>query len=233
MLIDGHSMAFRVLRPADGQFSTTGGQYTNAVYGFLSMLSNLLAEENPTHVAVAFDVGRKTFRTDKFPEYKAQREKTPEEFRGQVPLLQQVLKEMGIVTLEKENYEADDIIATLATEALPEGFETLIVTGDRDALQLVNPATTVLYPMRGVHATVSPGGRAGEVRRPQAVPDFARCAATRPTIAGHPRLGEKTAEVDPAVRFAGRAHRPRRRGRGKVGDNSANASRADEPRPRK
>ena len=104
MLVDGHSMAFRAFfaLPTDN-FSTTGGQYTNAVYGFLSMLSNLLAEEKPTHVAVAFDVGRKTFRTDKFPEYKAQREKTPEEFRGQVPLLKQVLQEMGIVTLEKEN----------------------------------------------------------------------------------------------------------------------------------
>ena len=199
MLVDGHSMAFRAFfaLPTDN-FSTTGGQFTNAVYGFLSMLANLLAEEKPTHVAVAFDVGRKTFRTDKFPEYKAQREKTPEEFRGQVPLLQQVLKEMGIVTLEKENYEADDIIATLATEALPEGFETLIVTGDRDALQLVNDATTVLYPMRGVstlHRFTPEAVKEKYGLTPAQYPDFAALRGDpSDNLPGVPGVGEKTAQ---------------------------------------
>ncbi len=199
MLVDGHSMAFRAFfaLPTDN-FSTTGGQFTNAVYGFLSMLSNLLAEEKPTHVAVAFDVGRKTFRTDKFPEYKAQREKTPEEFRGQVPLLQQVLQEMGIVTLEKENYEADDIIATLATEALPEGFETLIVTGDRDALQLVNDSTTVLYPMRGVstlHRFTPEAVKEKYGLTPAQYPDFAALRGDpSDNLPGVPGVGEKTAQ---------------------------------------
>ncbi|WJZ05551.1 DNA polymerase I [Corynebacterium freneyi] len=199
MLVDGHSMAFRAFfaLPTDN-FSTTGGQYTNAVYGFLSMLSNLLAEEKPTHVAVAFDVGRKTFRTDKFPEYKAQREKTPEEFRGQVPLLKQVLQEMGIVTLEKENYEADDIIATLATEALPEGFETFIVTGDRDALQLVNDSTTVLYPMRGVstlHRFTPDAVKEKYGLTPTQYPDFAALRGDpSDNLPGVPGVGEKTAQ---------------------------------------
>ncbi|MFD5867576.1 DNA polymerase I [Corynebacterium sp. NPDC060344] len=199
MLVDGHSMAFRAFfaLPTDN-FSTTGGQFTNAVYGFLSMLSNLLAEEKPTHVAVAFDVGRKTFRTDKFPEYKAQRDKTPEEFRGQVPLLQQVLQEMGIVTLEKDNYEADDIIATLATEALPEGFETLIVTGDRDALQLVNDSTTVLYPMRGVstlHRFTPDAVKEKYGLTPAQYPDFAALRGDpSDNLPGVPGVGEKTAQ---------------------------------------
>lgn len=198
MLIDGHSMAFRAFfaLPVDN-FSTTGGQTTNAVYGFLSMLSNILSEETPTHVAVAFDVARETFRNEIFPEYKAQREKTPEEFRGQVPLIQQVLKEMGIVTLEKDNYEADDIIATLATQAKPEGFETLIVTGDRDSFQLVNDTTTVLYPMRGVTTLHRFTPAAIEKKyglTPTQYPDFAALRGDpSDNLPGIPGVGEKTA----------------------------------------
>ncbi|MDO5029545.1 MAG: DNA polymerase I [Corynebacterium sp.] len=198
MLIDGHSMAFRAFfaLPVDN-FSTTAGQTTNAVYGFLSMLSNILSEEKPTHVAVAFDVSRETFRNEMFPEYKAQREKTPEEFRGQVPLIQQVLKEMGIVTLEKDNYEADDIIATLATQAKPEGFETLIVTGDRDSFQLVNDTTTVLYPMRGVTTLHRFTPAAIEKKyglTPAQYPDFAALRGDpSDNLPGIPGVGEKTA----------------------------------------
>lgn len=198
MLIDGHSMAFRAFfaLPVDN-FSTTGGQTTNAVYGFLSMLSNILSEEKPTHVAVAFDVARETFRNEIFPEYKAQREKTPEEFRGQVPLIQQVLKEMGIVTLEKDNYEADDIIATLATQAKPEGFETFIVTGDRDSFQLVNDTTTVLYPMRGVTTLHRFTPAAIEKKyglTPTQYPDFAALRGDpSDNLPGIPGVGEKTA----------------------------------------
>lgn len=198
MLIDGHSMAFRAFfaLPVDN-FSTTGGQTTNAVYGFLSMLSNILSEEKPTHVAVAFDVARKTFRNEIFPEYKAQREKTPEEFCGQVPLIQQVLKEMGIVTLEKDNYEADDIIATLATQAKPEGFETFIVTGDRDSFQLVNDTTTVLYPMRGVTTLHRFTPAAIEEKyglTPTQYPDFAALRGDpSDNLPGIPGVGEKTA----------------------------------------
>ena len=105
MLIDGHSMAFRAFfaLPAEN-FSTSGGQHTNAVYGFLSMFANIIAEEKPTHAAVAFDVGRTTFRTQRFPDYKAQREASPPEFKGQVPIIEDVLGELGIVTLSKENF---------------------------------------------------------------------------------------------------------------------------------
>ncbi|APT90876.1 DNA polymerase I [Corynebacterium sphenisci DSM 44792] len=198
MLVDGHSMAFRAFYalPADN-FSTTGGQCTNAVYGFLSMLSSLIAEEKPTHVAVAFDVSRKTFRSEMFPEYKAQREKAPEEFRGQVPLIQEVLSAMGIVTIEKDNYEADDIIATLATRAEPEGFETLIVTGDRDSLQLVDESTTVLYPMRGVsnlHRFTPEAVQEKYGLTPTQYPDFAALRGDpSDNLPGIPGVGEKTA----------------------------------------
>ncbi|MEJ5920677.1 DNA polymerase I [Corynebacterium sp. H78] len=225
MLIDGHSMAFRAFfaLPTDN-FSTTSGQYTNAVYGFLSMLSTLLNDEKPTHVAVAFDVARETFRNELFPEYKAQRDKTPEEFRGQVPLLKQVLQEMGIVTLEKDNYEADDIIATLATQAKPEGFETLIVTGDRDSFQLVNDSTTVLYPMRGVSTLHRFTPEAVEKKyglTPEQYPDFAALRGDpSDNLPGVPGVGEKTAQKW-ILQFGSLANLLERvdEVRGKVGDN--------------
>ncbi|MDO5077953.1 DNA polymerase I [Corynebacterium sp.] len=198
MLIDGHSMAFRAFYalPAEN-FSTTGGQHTNAVYGFLSMLTTLLKEERPTHIAVAFDVGRKTFRTEMFPEYKAQREAAPEEFRGQVELIQNVLSSLGIVTMQLENYEADDIIATLATAAGSLEFETLVVTGDRDSFQLVNDSTTVLYPMRGVSVLHRFTPAAVEEKyglTPVQYPDFAALRGDpSDNLPNIPGVGEKTA----------------------------------------
>ncbi len=198
MLIDGHSMAFRAFfaLPAEN-FSTSGGQATNAVYGFLSMLSNLLNDEQPTHVAVAFDIGRTTFRSELFPEYKAQRDATPPEFKGQVPLLKEVLKALGIVTMDKENYEADDIIATLATAAHPLGYETLIVTGDRDSFQLINDSTTVLYPMKGVSVLHRFTPAAVEEKyglRPSQYPDFAALRGDpSDNLPSIPKVGEKTA----------------------------------------
>ncbi|MCP3802504.1 DNA polymerase I [Allokutzneria sp. A3M-2-11 16] len=131
-------------------FQTGTGQTTNAVYGFTSMLINLLRDEAPDHIAVAFDVSRVTFRTAQFPEYKATRSATPDEFRGQVGLIKDVLAVLGVTTLEKEGFEADDLIATLATQATEQGFNVSICTGDRDALQLVNDRITVLYPVKGV-----------------------------------------------------------------------------------
>ena len=131
-------------------FSTNTGQTTNAVYGFTSMLINLLRDEAPTHVAVAFDVSRKTFRSEAFADYKANRSKSPDEFKGQVSLIQDVLATLSIPTLSKDNFEADDLIATLTTQAVAEGFQVAICTGDRDALQLVNDQVTVLYPVKGV-----------------------------------------------------------------------------------
>jgi DNA polymerase-1 len=131
-------------------FSTGTGQHTNAVYGFTSMLINLLRDEKPTHFAVCFDVSRKTFRSEQYAEYKANRSTTPDEFKGQVSLIEEVLRALSVPWLSKENFEADDLIATLTTLATAEGFAVSICTGDRDAFQLVNDQVTVLYPSRGV-----------------------------------------------------------------------------------
>ncbi|HXU97017.1 MAG TPA: DNA polymerase I, partial [Jiangellaceae bacterium] len=139
LLLDGHSLAYRAFYalPVEN-FSTTTGQPTNAVYGFTSMLINVMRDEQPTHVAVAFDVSRRTFRTEAFAEYKANRTSSPSEFSGQVSLVKEVLDALGIVSVEKDGFEADDLIATLATLAEAEGFDVLICTGDRDAYQLID-----------------------------------------------------------------------------------------------
>ncbi|MGH3621334.1 MAG: DNA polymerase I [Sciscionella sp.] len=151
LLLDGHSLAYRAFfaLPAEN-FRTSTGQTTNAVYGFTSMLINLLRDEQPSHLAVAFDVSRKTFRSEAYAEYKAGRSETPQDFKGQVSLIQEVLGVLGIPVLSLENYEADDVIATLTTQATAEAFEVCVCTGDRDALQLVNDQVTVLYPRKGV-----------------------------------------------------------------------------------
>jgi DNA polymerase-1 len=152
LLLDGHSLAYRAFYalPAEN-FRTGTGQPTNAVYGFTSMLINLLRDEQPTHLAVAFDVSRKTlYRTEAFTDYKANRSETPDDFKGQVELIQQVLDALGIPWLAKERFEADDVIATLVAGAVAEGFEVSVCTGDRDVLQLVTDAVTVLYPRKGV-----------------------------------------------------------------------------------
>ncbi|WP_298512279.1 DNA polymerase I [uncultured Nocardioides sp.] len=154
LLLDGHSLAYRAFfaLPLEN-FSTTTGQPTNAVFGFTSMLINVLRDERPTHIGVAFDVSRQTFRMEEYAEYKAGRNKTPGEFSSQLPLIEEVLDAMRIPFLKKEGYEADDIIATLVTEALADGSgidQVLILTGDRDSIQLVTERSTVLYPMRGV-----------------------------------------------------------------------------------
>ena len=152
LLIDGHSLAFRAFYalPVDS-FVTRDGQHTNAIHGFLSMLNLLLQNERPTHLAVAFDKSRVSFRTTEYPEYKGTRGETPSEFKGQIPLLQESLAAMRIPTLEVEGYEADDILATLATRGAADGYEVLVVSGDRDAIQMVKPGVTLLYPnARGV-----------------------------------------------------------------------------------
>ncbi len=147
MLLDGNSLAFRAFYalPAEN-FKTQGGLTTNAVYGFTAMLINLLRDESPTHVAAAFDVSRQTFRSDRYPEYKANRSSTPDEFHGQIDVTKEVLAALGITVLAEPGFEADDLIATLATQAEKEGYRVLVVTGDRDSLQLVTDDVTVLYP---------------------------------------------------------------------------------------
>src|SRR6266699_6292879 len=134
LLLDGHSLAYRAFfaLPAEN-FSTTTGQPTNAVYGFTAMLINVLRDEQPTHVAVAFDRSEPTFRHEQWVEYKANRRETPTDFRGQVSLIHEVLAALGIKQLSLAGYEADDIIATLATQGAADGMSVLIVTGDRDA----------------------------------------------------------------------------------------------------
>src|SRR5437764_10468836 len=198
MLLDGNSLAYRAFYalPAEN-FKTQGGLTTNAVYGFTAMLINLLRDEQPTHIAAAFDVSRQTFRVDKYPEYKAGRSSTPDEFRGQIDITKEVLVALGITVLAEPGYEADDLIATLATQAEDAGYRVLVVTGDRDALQLVSDDVTVLYPRKGVseltrftpEAVVEKYGLT-----PQQYPDFAALRGDpSDNLPGIPGVGEKTA----------------------------------------
>ena len=191
-------MAFRAFYalPADN-FVTATGQHTNAVYGFVLMLTRLLQTERPTHVAVAFDVSRHSFRTEEYPEYKGTRDATPEEFKGQVELIREVLDAMGIVSLSREGFEADDILATLAYRAGHEGATVLVVSGDRDSFQTVTDNVTVLYP----------GASPGDLRRmtpaaveakygvpPQRYPEIAAIVGeTSDNLPGVPGVGPKTA----------------------------------------
>ena len=198
LLLDGHSLAYRAFfaLPVDN-FSTTTGQHTNAVYGFTSMLINVLRDERPTHVAVAFDVSRQTFRLEQYAEYKAKRNKTPPEFSSQLPLIEEVLDALRIPYLKKDGYEADDIIATLVTQALAADIDVLILTGDRDSLQLVTDRSTVLYPMRGVSDLARMTPDAVEAKYfvpPHRYPEIAALVGEdSDNLPGIPGVGPKTA----------------------------------------
>ncbi len=199
LLLDGHSMAYRAFYalPAEN-FTISTGQSTNAIYGFTSMLINVVRDEAPTHLAVAFDVSRATLkRTALFPAYKAQRSATPPEFVGQVDLLCELLTALRIPVFRKEGSEADDLIATLATQAAGEGYEVEIVTGDRDALQLVTDEVTVLYPRKGVADLVRYTPEAVQEKyglTPQQYPDFAALRGDpSDNLPSIPGIGEKTA----------------------------------------
>ncbi len=197
LLLDGHSLAYRAFfaLPAEN-FSTTTGQPTNAVYGFTAMLINVLRDEQPTRVAVAFDRGEPTFRHEQYVEYKATRKETPADFRSQLSLIFEVLDALGIRRLSVPGYEADDIIATLATEAAGE-MDVLIVTGDRDALQLVTDDVTVLYTMRGISEMARFTPEAVQAKyglSPSQYPDFAALRGDpSDNLPGIPGVGEKTA----------------------------------------
>ncbi|HEY9415726.1 MAG TPA: DNA polymerase I [Pseudonocardia sp.] len=198
LLLDGHSLAYRAFYalPAEN-FKTQTGQTTNAVYGFTSMLINLLRDEQPTHLGVAFDVSRRTFRSERFAEYKANRTTTPDDFRGQVELIREVLTALCVPSVAVEGFEADDIIATLTSQAEADGYTVSICTGDRDAFQLVSDAVTVLYPKRGVSdlARIDPA----EVQTryglsPTQYPDFAALRGDpSDNLPSIPGVGEKTA----------------------------------------
>ncbi|GAA2668165.1 DNA polymerase I [Actinoplanes palleronii] len=198
LLLDGHSLAYRAYfaLPVDN-FSTHTGQATNAVFGFTSMLINMLRDEKPTHIVVAFDVSRHSFRTDKYADYKATRSESPQPFQGQVSLIKEVLEALRIPVVEKPGYEADDVIATLATQAREGGMDVLISSGDRDAFQLATDKVTILYPGRGV----------SDVRRmtPAAIEEkyfvppsryrdkAALVGETSDNLTGVPGVGDKTA----------------------------------------
>ena len=198
MLLDGNSLAYRAFYalPAEN-FKTKSGLTTNAVYGFTAMLINLMRDEAPTHIAAAFDVSRQTFRSERFPEYKATRSATPDEFRGQIDITKEVLNALGITALAEPGFEADDIIATLATQGDAAGYRVLVVTGDRDALQLVNSDITVLYPIKGV-STLTRYTPDAVVEKygltPEQYPDFAALRGDpSDNLPGIPGVGEKTA----------------------------------------
>jgi DNA polymerase-1 len=198
LLIDGHSMAYRAFfaLPAEN-FTTAQGQHTNAIYGFATMLISLLKDEKPTHVAVAFDVSRKTFRTEIFPEYKANRAKTPDEFRSQMSYLNELVKGFGISQFSLEGFEADDLIATITKRAEKEGAQVLICTGDRDSFQLVTAQTTVLYPKRGVSEMARMTPQSVQEKygmTPDQYPDFAALRGDpSDNLPSIPGVGEKTA----------------------------------------
>lgn len=199
MIIDGHSLAFRAFYalPVDS-FQTQSGQHTNAIHGFIAMLINLLSNENPDSLVVAFDISRHSFRTEEYPEYKGTRGETPVEFKGQIPLLQEALHAMGIRTIEKENYEADDILATLSTRGAQSGYRVLVVSGDRDTIQLVDDNVTLLYPSKqGVSELTRYDAEKVMERygiRPEQYPEIAALVGeTSDNLPGIPRVGEKTA----------------------------------------
>ncbi|WP_199068559.1 DNA polymerase I [Leucobacter sp. OLTLW20] len=199
MIIDGHSLAFRAFYalPVES-FQTASGQHTNAIHGFISMLINLLSNENPDSLAIAFDISRHSFRTEEYPEYKGTRGETPPEFKGQVPLLQEALHAMGIRTIEKENYEADDILATLSLQGAQAGYRVLVVSGDRDTIQLVDDNVTLLYPSKqGVSELTRYDAEKVMERygiRPEQYPEIAALVGeTSDNLPGIPRVGEKTA----------------------------------------
>jgi DNA polymerase I len=198
LLLDGHSLAYRAffaLPPEN--FSTTTGQPTNAVYGFTAMLINVLRDETPTHVAVAFDRGEPTFRHEQYVEYKANRRETPADFRSQLSLIFEVLDALGIARLSVPGYEADDIIATLTTQGELDGLDVLIVTGDRDVLQLVDEHTTVLMTRRGISEMTrfTPDAVTEKYGlTPAQYPDFAALRGDpSDNLPSIPGVGEKTA----------------------------------------
>ncbi|HEV7166869.1 MAG TPA: DNA polymerase I [Micrococcaceae bacterium] len=198
LVIDGHSMAFRAFYalPVEN-FSTDTGQHTNAVYGFTSMLLAMIREQKPTHVAVAFDLDTPTFRSTEYTEYKAGRNKTPQEFHGQVDLIVKVMEAMRIPTITLDGYEADDIIATLAAQGEGAGWDVLVVSGDRDAFQLITDKVSVLYPKKGI-SDIPPMDAASVQAKyfvgPERYSDLAALVGeTADNLPGVPGVGPKTA----------------------------------------
>ncbi len=198
LLIDGHSLAFRAFYAlSPDSFRTPDGQHTNAVHGFISMMLNILSAEKPTHLAVAFDLSRSSFRTEVYPEYKGTRGETPPEFNGQTELLREALTAMNIHTLTRENFEADDILASLADQGAAAGYNVFVVSGDRDTFQLIGESTTILYPVKGVLNLARMNDAAVREKYGVAAKNYPDLAAlvgeTSDNLPGIPGVGPKTA----------------------------------------
>jgi DNA polymerase-1 len=196
-LVDGHSIAYRAFYALPEDLATTSGQVTNAVFGFTRMLIKLLGDHHPDGLAVAWDVGRQTFRTEWYPEYKAQRSAAPDTFKTQLPLMREVLDALGIRQIQLEGYEADDVIASLSEQAVSDGWDVLIVTGDRDSFQLIDDHRRVLYTRRGITDTVVADDAYVQGRYgidPEAyVERAAMCGDTSDNLPGVNGVGDKTA----------------------------------------
>ncbi len=197
ILLDGHSLAYRAFYALPDTLQTRTGQITNAVYGFTSMLIKLLGDRRPEGIAVAFDQGRDVARTEMYPEYKANRIQTPDAFRPQLGLIDEVLEALEIPTVRVAGVEADDVIATIAEDAKSKGFHVYILTGDRDAMQLVDEHTTVLYTARGVTDVREMTPEAVEEKYGIPAAKYVEYAALRgdnsDNLPGVPGVGEKTA----------------------------------------
>ncbi len=199
LVLDGHSMAFRAFfaLPAD-KFSTANGQHTNAIHGFTSMLINLIKEQKPTHIAVAFDVSDETtHRKAEYSDYKGGRNETPREMSGQIDLIDKVMQAWGIKTIKLPGYEADDILATLSVLGEKAGYEVLLVTGDRDAFQLITDNVFVLYPRKGVSDIPRLDAAAIQEKYFVTPPQYSDLAAlvgeSADNLPGIPGVGPKTA----------------------------------------
>ena len=199
LLLDGHSLAYRAFFALPTSLVTSTGQITNAVYGFTSMLIKLLTEQRTDRVAVAFDVGPPTVRLAEYSEYKAGRAETPTEFSSQLGLLREVLEALRVPMFEVREYEADDVLATLALKAVAEGLDVAIVTADRDFLQLVRPGVTILFNRKGI-SDISAYDTQAVIDRfglpPEKLPDFVALKGdTSDNLPGVPGVGDKTAST--------------------------------------
>lgn len=198
LVIDGHSMAFRAFYALPPEnFATDSGQHTNAVHGFTSMLLTMIRQQKPTHVVVAFDLDTPTFRSEEYADYKGGRNKTPEEFYGQIDLIIKVMAAMRIPTISVDGFEADDIIATLSTQGEAAGWDVLVVSGDRDAFQLITDKVLVLYPKKGISDIPAMDAAAIEAKYfvpPNRYSDLAALVGeTADNLPGVPGVGPKTA----------------------------------------
>lgn len=196
-LLDGHSLAYRAFFALPEDLATSSGQVTNAAYGFTRMLVKLLGDHHPDAVVVAWDVSRQTFRSAEYPEYKAQRTSAPDTFKSQLPLIREVLDSLSIRQLQREGFEADDIIASIAHQASADDWDVLVVTGDRDAFQLIDDNVTVLYTRRGITDVVRATADYVEERYGITPGQYVEYAALRgdnsDNLPGVPGVGEKTA----------------------------------------